>query len=153
MGGLRLTLDSNILVYAVQRGDRRHDTAAALLRRATRADCVQTMQSMGECFNALRGKRGFGAREACHIIEDLLDLFPIIVAAEHEDLREALRASAAHGFQFWDAMLWATARRVGCAVIVTEDVPGLPDLDGVTFVNPFDAANERLMKLLLPPLE
>ena len=35
---MRITLDSNILVYAVQKGDPRHDPAVALLCRAVAAD-------------------------------------------------------------------------------------------------------------------
>ena len=74
---MRITLDSNILVYAVQKGDPRHNPAVALLRRAVAADCVQTMQSLGECFNALCRKRGFARREARAIIESYLDLFDV----------------------------------------------------------------------------
>jgi predicted nucleic acid-binding protein len=73
-----------------------------------------------------------------------------VVAATEEDLEEAGRAAAAHRFQFWDAMLWATARRVGCSVILTEDMPSLPELDGVTFLNPFAPENERMLRLVLP---
>jgi predicted nucleic acid-binding protein len=150
---MRVTLDSNVLVYAAQEGERRHALAAALLRRAVRGDCVQTLQSLGECFNALCRKRGFARRQARAVVEHYRDLFDSIVAAEVGDLDKALRASAAHGFQYWDAMLWATARRAGCRLILSEDMQDGRDLDGVMFVNPFDPANAKLVDLALPPLE
>ena len=150
---MRFTLDSNILVYAAQKGDARHDRAVALLRRAVAADCVQTMQSPGECFNALCRKRGFARREARAIIEPYLELFDVVVAANMEDLRRALYAASAHGFQYWDAMIWATAWRCGCQLILTEDGQDGRSLDGVTFVNPFNASNSSLLDKALPPLE
>lgn len=150
---MRVTLDSNILVYAAQEGERRHAMAAALLRRAVLGDCAQTLQSLGECFNALCRKRGFARRQARAIVEYYRDLFDVVVAADIGDLNEALRASAAHGFQYWDAMLWATARRVGCRLILSEDMQDGRDLDGVMFVNPFNPANAKLLDLALPPLE
>jgi predicted nucleic acid-binding protein len=148
---IRFTLDSNVLVYAAQRGDERHATAAAVLRRAVRGDCVQTLQSLGECFNALVRKRGFSKREARHIVQSYRDLFKVVTAAEVDDLGEAMRAAAAYGFQYWDGLLWATARRVGCSMILTEDLQDGRDLDGVMFVSPFKPENKRLVDLALPP--
>ena len=150
---MRFTLDSNVLVYAAQRGDARHELAAAILRRAVHGDCVQTLQSLGECFNALCRKRGFSKREARTIIGDYQDLFDVVIAAEVGDLLEALRAAAIHGFQYWDAMLWATARRAGCRLILSEDGQDGRDLEGVTFINPFNPANAKLIDLALPRLE
>ena len=149
---MRVTLDSNILVYATHRTSERHAEAASVLNRASRADSIQTLQSLGECFQVLRRKCGFTVGECCSAIYELRMLFRIVAAVE-EDIEEAGRVAAANGFQFWDAMLWATARRGGCHIILTEDVPSLPELDGVAFINPFDAANEQLLKFALRPVE
>lgn len=149
---MRVTLDTNILVYATKEDDEKHAGAASILERASRADCVQTLQSLGECFHVLRRKRGFSARECRAVMDELRALFRIVAAVE-DDIEEAGRAAAAHGFQFWDAMLWATARRNGCHFILTEDVPSLPELDGVAFLDPFDPGNERLLNVALRPLE
>jgi predicted nucleic acid-binding protein len=150
---MRFALDSNIPVYAAQKGDERHELAAALLRRAVQGDCVQTMQSLGECFNALCRKRGFSKREARAIIECYLELFDVVVAANTDDPRQALRAASAQGFQYWDAMLWATAWRVGCELILSEDGQDGRSLQGVAFVNPFNEANNSLLDRALPPLD
>ena len=48
---MRMTLDSNVLVYALHDGDDRRARPLEIVRRASRGDCVQTLQSFGECFN------------------------------------------------------------------------------------------------------
>jgi predicted nucleic acid-binding protein len=149
---VRITLDSNLLVYATQESDERHEQASDIVARAARADCIQTLQSLGECFHVLKRKRRFSARECRLVVQELRLLFRIVPSIE-EDIEEAGRAAAAYGFQFWDAMLWATARRAGCHLILTEDVRGLPDLDGVSFINPFEPKNVRLVTIALRPLE
>ena len=147
---MRLTLDANILVYAAQRGDHRHGPAVRVVRRAVGADCVQTLQSFGECFNVLRRKRGFDLRAAQKILREYRELLPSVAAAIPDDLEEAMRAHASHGLSFWDAMLWATARRAGCRLILTEDFQDGRSLEGVTFLDPFNPANARLLDLALP---
>jgi predicted nucleic acid-binding protein len=149
---VRVTLDANILVYAAQRHDHRHAAAAMLVKRAARGDCVQTLQSLGECFNALHRKRLLSASDAQLVLERYADLFAVI-AAEQSDLEVATSIVMAHQFQFWDAMLWATARRAGCRLILSEDQQDGRRLEDVMFVNPLNPANAKLLDLALPPLE
>lgn len=151
MERLRLTLDANILVYAAQRGDHRHEAAVRIVRRAVGADCVQTLQSYGECFNVLRHKRGFGSSAAQEVLGGYRELLTRVAAAIPEDLAEAMRAHASHGFQFWDAMLWATAKRAGCRLILSEDFQDGRALEGVLFADPFNPENAKLLDLALPP--
>lgn len=146
-----MTLDANLLVYAAQRGDRRHEPAAALLRRAVGGDCVQTLQSYAECYNVLTRKRGFEPAAARAIIQYYRRMLPNLVAAVPEDLDRATEAHEVHGLHFWDAMLWATAKRAGCRMILTEDGQDGRALDGVLLVNPFKPENARLIDLALPP--
>ena len=47
-------------------------------------------------------------------------------------------------------MLWATARRAGCRLLLSEDFQDGRDLGGVLFANPFDPANRKLLDLALP---
>ena len=49
----------------------------------------------------------------------------------------AVRAVAAHGLGFWDAMLYAAAKEVGCRYLLSEDFQDGRVLEGVRFVNPF----------------
>ncbi|MDF1585494.1 PIN domain-containing protein [Marinimicrococcus flavescens] len=148
----RVTFDSNILVYAAQRADPRQEMAADLLVRAASADCVQTLQSLCECFHVLRRKRLFEAHRAQSVIDRYRQLFDVAVSSL-SDLDRAIHVSAQHGLQFWDTFMWATARRAGCRVIITEDQQDGRILEGVRFVNPFKPANGGLIDLILPPGE
>ena len=70
--------------------------------------------------------------------------------ADESDLAVAVIAVEQHGLSFWDAMLWATARRAGCRVLLSEDFQDGRDLGGILFVNPLEPANRKLLDLALP---
>jgi predicted nucleic acid-binding protein len=42
-----------------------------------------------------------------------------------------------YGFSIWDALIVAAARRLGCAVLLTEDLSDGQDLGGLVVRNPF----------------
>jgi predicted nucleic acid-binding protein len=146
---LRITFDSNVLIYAISRSDPRHATATALIDRAARADCRQTLQSLAECFNVLSRKYRMPASKAYGWVQSFQRLFAV-VSADESDLKAALDAVAGHGLSFWDAMLWATAKRAGCRMVFSEELQDGRSLDGVLFVNPFASANQKLIDLALP---
>jgi predicted nucleic acid-binding protein len=148
---LRVTFDSNILIYTLSRDDPRHVAAAALLARATGGDCVQTLQSLAECFRVLTTKLRFEPPRARREIDGFRTAFPVCVA-DTIDLDRAMGAVECHGLSFWDAMLWATAKRAGCSVLFSEDFQDGRRLDEVLFVNPFAPANQKLVDLALPEL-
>lgn len=149
---MRVTLDANILVYALQADDTRHWIARDLVARAMVGDCVQTLQSFAECFNALVRKRRIDPDVAGAEVRKLRARLPV-EAADPSDLERAIWATTRHRLAFWDAMLWATAHRAGCRLLITEDQHEGRDLDGVRFTNPFAPANRPLIDRALPPLE
>jgi predicted nucleic acid-binding protein len=146
---VRVTFDSNVLIYAVSRSDPRHTLATELIDRAARGDCRQTLQSLAECFNVLSRKYRMPAAQARGWVQSFQSLFAV-TAADESDLAVAVIAVEQHGLSFWDAMLWATARRAGCRVLLSEDFQDGRDLGGILFVNPFDSANRKLLDLALP---
>ena len=73
-----------------------------------------------------------------------------VYAADRAGLRQGNGGAQRHGLSFWDAMLWATADRVGVRYLLTEDFQDGRVLGGVTFVNPFAAGNEALLAEILP---
>ena len=148
---MRVTFDSNVLLYTLSRDDPRHPAAAAFLARATRADCVQTLQSLAECFRVLTTKLRFEPRRARQEIDGFRTAFPVCTA-DVTDLDQAMDAVARHGLSFWDAMLWATASRAGCRMLFSEDLQDGRRLDDVLFVNPFAPGNRKLVDLALPEL-
>jgi predicted nucleic acid-binding protein len=60
-----------------------------------------------------------------------------VVPTEFDDIAEALLVLGQHKLQFWDAVLWATARRAGCTTLFSEDMQDGRSLGGVTIRNPF----------------
>jgi predicted nucleic acid-binding protein len=146
-----VSFDSNVLVYMADRSDRRHARAVDLLARAAQADCVLALQSLGEFFHATTRKRLLPAAEAEATVADWAEIFPL-AAADHAALTLALRTVREHRLAFWDALLWATVRRAGCRVLLSEDFQDGRELDGVRVVDPFLPDNEALVDLVLPPL-
>ena len=149
----RFSLDTNILVYAVDRdaGDRR-ELALEIVDQAARGDCVLTLQALAEFFHATTRKRLLPAAQARALIGDWRSLFTIAVA-DANALSDAMDAVSEHRVSFWDAMLWATARRAGCSALVSEDLQDGRRLGGVEIVNPFSQDQTRRLQLLLNPRE
>jgi len=133
----RFTLDTNILVYAVDRdaGDR-HGTAIDLVDKAVQQDCILTLQALSEFFYAVTRKGKMPSVDAAEQVRDWQTLFPV-VAAQPDVLSRAFSAVEDHGLAFWDAMLWATAKTAGVTVLLSEDFQDGRDLQGVRFRNPF----------------
>jgi predicted nucleic acid-binding protein len=53
---------------------------------------------------------------------------------------EAMRGVREHQLSYWDAQVWATARLRQIPVVLTEDIPSAPEIETVSFENPFDSA-------------
>ena len=137
MSAERVTLDTNVLVYAIDRdAGERHGRAAALVDQAVDLDCVLTLQALSEFYFAVTRKGKMPARDAAAQVEDWQQLFPT-VAAKPAALPHALAAAREHSLSFWDAMLWATAREAGVTVLLSENFQDGRELGGVRFRNPF----------------
>ena len=70
---------------------------------------------------------------------------------QDDDLSATLDAVKNHRLAFWDAMLWAAAQRACVRHLLTEVLQDGFEVAGVVFVNPFEAANNRLIDEILPP--
>jgi predicted nucleic acid-binding protein len=142
---MRFTFDTNILVYAIdsQAGDR-HRMALELVRRASGRDCVLTLQSLAELFRALTGRHRVSPVKAAEIVQEWRDAVPVF-AADEMCLTDAIDAVVAHSWSFWDAMIWATAKRAGCRLLLSEDGQDGRTFGGVTIVNPFAIPRSPLL--------
>jgi predicted nucleic acid-binding protein len=150
---VRLTVDSNILVYATDRhAGERHKQALDLLGRAARADCILTLQSLGEFFHVATRKLKIPARDVRPFVDDWRGVFAVFAATE-PCLDLAVEHVTRHRIAFWDAMLWATARVAGCRLLLSEDLNDGQTLGGVTCVNPFVPKNATLIEAALPRAE
>jgi len=137
MSGDAFTLDTNILVYAldVRAGDR-HRLAINIIDQAVQLDCLLTLQSVSEFFAVVTRKRLIDVTGARAQAEDWLTMFRT-VSASARAVRVALAAAANGQASYWDALLVATAAEAGCGTILTEDLADGTLLHGVRVLNPF----------------
>ncbi len=147
---MKLSFDTNVLVYAadIDAGPR-HARAAELLERAAQADCILTLQSLGEFFNATTKKARLPPAKAGAFVEAWRRVFPVH-GADEAALEDAMHAADRHRLAFWDAMIWATARQAGCRLLISEDMQDGWSLGGLLVVNPFEPGNTALLDAALP---
>jgi predicted nucleic acid-binding protein len=146
-----ISFDTNILFYATDPcALEKRSVARNLFARGVRsANAVLLLQTLGEFSHVALRKKAMPADEVLPLIGAWHSLLPVH-AAEESDLVPALEAVRDHGLPFWDAMLWASARRLGVRHLLTEDFQDGRVLEGVRFVNPFSPANDALIARLLP---
>ena len=106
------------------------------------------LQTMTEFYSVATRKLRIPSRDALLF----LDKLRVVLAVHAPDERDFDRATRGdrHGLSFWDAMLWATADRIGVRYLLTEDFQDGRTLGGVTFVDPFKGENHRLLAEILP---
>ena len=147
----RFSLDTNVLVYSVDRdAGERHDRSMVLLGRAARRDCVLTVQALAEFFHVTTRNNLLPLGRASDFVRGWLDVFQV-ASADTSALVDAMDAVEEHRLSFRDAMLWATARHSGCSAILSEDLQDGRRLSGVEIINPFTAAAAARLAPLLEP--
>ena len=136
---MRLSVDSNILVYLVDgRSPARQASALEIVRMLSVADSRVTLQALAEFRLVSIRKRMVTADEARTRHARLLELFGAPLAASLASLERAARAWEAGRFSFWDAMLLAAAGAGGCHAVISEDMHDGAELDGVRVIGAFD---------------
>jgi predicted nucleic acid-binding protein len=139
-----------VLVYAVDRSEgARHVTASLLIERASRKRRgVLILQTLVEFYSVTTGKLKGRPDDMLRFLDRLRAVLAVH-AADQRDFDRATRGDG-RGLSFWDAMLWATADRIGVRYLLTEDFQDGRALGGVTFVDPFKAENAELLAEILP---
>ena len=134
----RFGLDTNVLIYAIDAsGGEKSRRADAIVRRAVVSRrCILAVQNLGEFYATCVRKRDASPRAAAAKAADFGALFAT-VAAGMDEVRQALAEAAAERFSYWDALLLATLGRVGCTVLLSEDMADGAALAGVTVRDPF----------------
>lgn len=144
----RFTLDTNILIYAIDSSQgNKHKLAGRLLLQAAIMRQPLMLQSLNEFAAVVTRKRLMAASQLVKIIQYHEKSFQIM-ASQTEDLFAAVRAQQAHNLSFFDALLWATSKRAGCQILLTEDFQDGRSLEGVQFVNPFKMTPRDLKSLI-----
>jgi predicted nucleic acid-binding protein len=147
-----VSFDTNVLVYATASvPDVKAMRARDLIARAMRAaSSVLLLQTLAEFSNVAIRKARIPVEDIRTTVDAWRAVLPV-QAADNSDLSAALEAVRAHRLAFWDAMLWASARRAGVRHLLTEDMQDGFTLQGVTFIDPFKRENDQLIDNVLPP--
>ena len=137
MSGEPFTLDTNILVYSVDRkAGLRHDMAKRIMNGAALAPCCLTLQAISEFYAVTTRKGMMPPADAASVAESMIDLYRTATVSATA-VRAALAIAAAGRASYWDALLVITAAEAGCTTILTEDLADGSILHGVRVINPF----------------
>lgn len=138
----RAFLDTGVLVYAYDRSEpaRQSRARAVLAELAAKQAGVVSAQVAAEFYVTVTRKLpaplpAASALEqlACHLrLWTVVEVSGILVA-------EAAAAAGRYQLSYWDAQVWAAARRNPVPVVLSEGFSPGAEIDGVRFVNPFAA--------------
>lgn len=144
--------DTNVLVYTLRtRENDKQARARELVDRGTRHDALALLlQSLTEFSHVALRKLRMDVRLVERRISAFSRAAPVH-APTADDLLAALALVRRHKLAFWDALMCATAERVGADHLLSEDMQDGRRFGGLTIVNPFRPENARLVDRILPP--
>jgi predicted nucleic acid-binding protein len=135
-----IIVDTNVLVYAHDKGEREKQRQAIdLLRRleASRAGRLPA-QVLSEFFSATtRAKSSILPVSVARQQVENFALTWIVFDTTASVFQEAVRGVEQHKLAFYDAQIWASARLNQVGVVLSEDFSSGTQLEGVRFVDPF----------------
>ena len=133
--------DTNVLVYAAVRQDERKSaTAQELIRHALEVnhDGVISVQVVTEFANVMLNRFKMSAKA---VDEWVSQFYPLLATEVTMDVvRNAMCIKEEYGIQYYDALIIATAEKLGCTEIVSEDLNDGQLYHGMAVVNPFKSA-------------
>lgn len=128
-------VDTNVLIYRYSSQDEHKRRIAARLLKS--GDCIISVQVVNEFCNVVRRK--FPAQFALidSVLQEIRATLPI-ESLQVEDSLAAVRISQRHQLQYYDALILASAQRLRCQTVLSEDMQhGFVLDEQLTLVNPF----------------
>jgi len=133
----RSFFDTNVLVYADDKAapakQRRALDLIAEHRRARTG--VVSLQVLQEYFVTVTRKLHLDPRIARRKVELIAEFD--VASPEVADILAAIDLHRLHGVSFWDALVLRAAKQAGCSILLSEDMQGNREIDGLQIVNPF----------------
>ena len=127
-------LDTNVLIYALAKGDPRSIQAEELLATGG----VISVQILNEFASVARRKMSMSWNEVTDALGAFRVLCPSPLPITIETHEAALRVAETYGYGIYDALVIAAALEVGCETLYSEDLHDGQTIDGrVTIRNPF----------------
>ena len=130
-------VDTNVLLYALDPIDTRKHLAARNWREGLwrGRNGRLSFQVLQEFYVKATQKWPSRRDEARSEVRDLLSWRPVSVDAAI--LERAWKIQERFQLSFWDALIVAAAKSLGCAYLLTEDLQPDQNLAGVMVINPF----------------
>ncbi len=134
---VRSFFDTNVLVYSDDKASPlKQRRALDLIAEHRRAGTgVLSSQVLQEYFVTVTKKLHVDPRIARRKVE-LLAEFDIVTPSV-DDILAAIDIHRLHNFSFWDALILQSAKQAGCSVVLTEDMQGDREIQGLRIINPF----------------
>lgn len=134
---VRSFFDTNVLVYADDSAaPAKQQRAIELVSEHRRVRTgVVSLQVLQEYFVTVTRKLHLDARIARRKVELLAEFD--VAAPDVGDILAAIDLHRLHTINFWDALLVRAAKQTGCSVLLSEDMQGHGEIEGVHIVNPF----------------
>lgn len=134
---VRSFFDTNVLVYADDSAaPAKQQRAIELVSEHRRARTgVVSLQVLQEYFVTVTRKLHLDARIARRKVELLAEFD--VAAPDAGDILGAVDLHRLHTINFWDALIVRAAKQTGCSVLLSEDMQGHREIEGIQIVNPF----------------
>lgn len=137
MSAERFTLDSNILIHAVDaREGRKRELAVRIIEAAAGLDCPLALQAVSEFYAAATGKLKLDPKDAAARAAQLIAGFDTFGYSVHA-VRAALYEAPKGRFSYWDSVLLASAAEAGCTTIFSEGMADGARFGSIAVANPF----------------
>lgn len=136
----KVLVDTNILAYAYDRSvpEKQARAFAVIDQLAVTRRGLLSTQVLAEFFVVVTRKlaQPLEVGAAYERLANYISSWPVVEVTSLVIL-EAARGVRDHGFSYWDAQIWATARLNQVKVVLSEDFATNSTIEGVTFLNPF----------------
>jgi len=133
----RSFLDTNVLIYSVDRADSAKQSAAigVIEHHARKKTGVISTQVLQEFYSAATRKLGIEPLHARRIARDFR-IFDIVQVTP-EIIEQGIDCSILNTISFWDGLIIASASTARCSEILSEDLADGQSILGVSVRNPF----------------
>lgn len=140
---MKLLIDTNILIYSFDSSNLNRKEKALEILYTLRNDRSGklSVQCLAEFFSVITRPYKYSPpklspAKALYAITELAGQFETYPLTSMIVL-EAGRGARDHQMSYYDAQIWATARLNQVDVVLTEDIPSSPAIEGVQYFNPF----------------
>ncbi len=133
----RVFLDTNILIYAYSKDEIAKQNVANSMLEVHGENIVISKQVVNELVNVLLKKFKLSSAAIENAILELDTFFPIADFDLKTQIK-ALHLKERYNFQYYDALIVATALENGCTILLSEDMQHQQIIEStLTIINPF----------------